>query len=219
MNDHIAGAGQLVTETLDFDGGRGVTVYVPPEPATAAVFMGDGQTTAQWARGLGPRHARTTLIVGVHRCADETHRLHEYSPGFDPARFAAHERFFVEDVAAWTRARFALAFPPRRTVLFGASAGAELALALGHRHPRTYGAVLCASPGAGYQPPGALSSTSPRTYLVAGTEEPFFLANATRWADALRGAGVEVVLSTRTGSHGGEFWQREFPEMIAWALE
>ena len=37
-----------------------------------------------------------TMIVGVHRLADETLRLHEYSPGFDPERFAAHERFFVD---------------------------------------------------------------------------------------------------------------------------
>ena len=40
-------------------------------------------------------------IVGAHRVADETLRLHEYSPNFDPERFAAHERFFVEDVGAW----------------------------------------------------------------------------------------------------------------------
>ena len=31
-------AGQLVTETLDYDGGRQVTVYVPPDPPEAVVF-------------------------------------------------------------------------------------------------------------------------------------------------------------------------------------
>ena len=36
--------------------------------------------------------------------ADETFRLHEYSPGFDPERFAAHETFFVRDVRrGWER--------------------------------------------------------------------------------------------------------------------
>ena len=43
----------------------------------------------------------------------------------------------------------------------------------------------------------------PRTYLVAGTQEPFFLENATRWAAALRDAGADVVMKERTGSHGG----------------
>ena len=37
-------AGELVTETLpEYDGGRQVTVYVPPQPAEAVVFTGDGQ--------------------------------------------------------------------------------------------------------------------------------------------------------------------------------
>jgi hypothetical protein len=36
-------AGELVTETLDYDGGRQVTVYVPPDPPEAVVFAGDGQ--------------------------------------------------------------------------------------------------------------------------------------------------------------------------------
>ena len=39
--------------------------------------------------------------------------------------------------------------------------------------------VLCASPGGGYRPPAVLPAT-PRTYLVAGLEEPFFRRNAAR---------------------------------------
>jgi len=62
------------------------------------------------------------MIVGVHRPADETMRLHEYSPGFDPERFAAHERFFVEDVSRWVRKRFGVALPANRTAVFGVSA-------------------------------------------------------------------------------------------------
>jgi len=79
-----------------------------------------------------------------------------------------------------------VALPPERTAVFGASAGGELALAIGLRHPGVYGAVFCASPGGGYRPPGVMPSPLPRTYLVAGTQEPFFLENARRWADALR---------------------------------
>jgi hypothetical protein len=58
----------------------------------------------------------------------------------------------------------------------------------------------------------------PRAYLVAGTLEPFFLENATRWAAALRGAGADVVMSERVGSHGDAFWQEELPLMAAWAF-
>ena len=76
-----------------------------------------------------------------------------------------------------------VALPAERTAVFGVSAGGELALAMGLRHPDVYGAVFCASPGAGYRPPDDMPRSLPRTYLVAGTQEPFFLENATRWAD------------------------------------
>ena len=117
-----------------------------------------------------------------------------------------------------TRRGFGVALLAERTAVFGASAGGELALALGLRHPDAYGAVLCGSPGGGYKPPGAMPGRVPRTYLVAGTLEPFFLGNATRWAAALRDAGADVVMSERVASHGDALWRAEFPLMVAWAF-
>jgi enterochelin esterase-like enzyme len=217
--------GRLITETLGYDGGRQVTAYVPPTPPEAIVFAGDGQLVAPWGSALEAADLSPTMIVGAHRLDDETLRLHEYSPGessatvaFDPARFAAHERFFVEDVRRWSRSRFDVALPADRTAVFGVSAGGELALAMGLRHPDIYGAVFCASPGGGYRPPTMMPGPLPRAYLVAGRQEPFFLANATRWADALRDAGADVVMAERDGSHGDPFWREELPLMVAWAF-
>jgi enterochelin esterase-like enzyme len=158
------------------------------------------------------------MVVGVHRTADETLRLHEYSPRFEPDRFAAHETFLVQDVRRWVRTRFGVALPTERTAVFGVSASGELALAMGLRHPQVFGAVFCASPGAGYQPPVVLPRQLPRVYVVAGTQEPFFLDNANRWAAALTNEGADVVMKERIGSHGGEFWRHEFPLMAAWAF-
>ena len=211
-------AGEFVTRSFDYDGGRQVTVYVPPVPPQAIVFAADGQMTSRWARFLEAADVHSTMIVGVHRAADETLRLHEYSPSFDPERFAAHERFFVEDARAWVRSRFGVTQPSERTAVFGVSAGGELALALGLRYPELYGAILAASPGGGYRPPAAMPSRLPRTYLVAGTLEPFFLENATRWAAALRDAGADVVMRKRTAGHDPQMWRREFPLMIRWAF-
>lgn len=212
-------AGELVTETFGYDGGRRVTAYLPPSPPEAVVFAGDGQLISQWGGVLeAAADLPATMIVGVHRSADETQRLHEYSPGFDPPRFAAHEEFFVSDVRRWTRSRLGVALPAERTAVFGVSASGELALAVGLRHPTVYGAIFCASPGAGYQPSGVLPTPLPRTYLVAGTLEPFFHANATRWAVALREAGADVVMTERAGSHGDAFWREELPLMVAWAF-
>lgn len=211
--------GQLVTETLAYDGGRKVTAYVPPAPPRAVVFAGDGQLIAQWGAFLNEAaNLPPTMIVAAHRLADEMERLHEYSPVFDANRFALHERFFVEDVRAWARARFGVALPAARTAVFGVSASGELALAIGLRHPDIYGAILCASPGGGYKPPGDMQRRLPRTYLVAGTEEPFFHANAARWAEALRAAQADVIVTERAGSHGDAFWRDELPLMVAWAF-
>jgi enterochelin esterase-like enzyme len=213
-----AGSGEFVTDKFEYDGGRQVTVYVPPKPPEAIVFAGDGQRIAKWGRLLEDTSVPSTMIVGVHGQTDETLRLHEYSPVFDPVRFAAHETFFVDDVRRWTESRFGLALPKERTAVLGVSAGGELALVLGLRHPQVYGAIFCASPGAGYKPPAVMPSPLPRVYLLAGTQEPFFLENATRWKEALRNAGADVVMNERAGSHGGAFWRGEFPLMLEWAF-
>jgi len=213
-------AGELITETFDYDGGRQATVYVPPDPPEAVVFAGDGQLISQWGGYLEAADVPSTMIVGAHRTDDEDEmvRIHEYSPPFDEKRFAAHERFFVDDVRSWVVSRFGVALPAERTAVCGVSASAELSLAMGLRHPDVYGAVFSASPGGGYRPPEVMPSPLPRTYLVAGTLEPWFAENAARWADALRDAGADVVMTQRVGDHGDPFWQAEFPLMVAWAF-
>jgi enterochelin esterase-like enzyme len=211
-------AGALVTETFDYDGGRQVTVYVPPDPPEAIVFAGDGQMITQWGGLLEAADVPSTMIVGAHRVADETQRLHEYSPGFDPERFAAHERFFVYEVREWAWSRFGVALSAARTAVFGVSAGGELALAIGLRHADLYGVIFSGSPGGGYRPADEMTSPLPRTYLVAGTLEPFFRDNAARWAAALRDAGADVVMSERVAGHDDAMWRKEFPLMVAWAF-
>jgi hypothetical protein len=60
------------------------------------------------------------MIVAVHGLIDDMSRLHEYSPGFEPEQFAAHEKFFVEDVRSkwrlpsWSNGRHAWLTHSRR---------------------------------------------------------------------------------------------------------
>jgi enterochelin esterase-like enzyme len=212
-------AGTFVTETLHgYDGGRQVTVYLPPDPPEAVIFAGDGRGFSKWGRLLESVDGPSTMIVGVHGLTDEMPRLHEYSPVFDAERFAAHEQFFVEVVPRWTRSRFDVAMPTERTAVFGYSAGGELALALGIGHPDVYGSIVSGSPGGGFKPPDKLLRSIPRTFLFAGTQEPFFLDNASNWASALRDAGADAVMSERDVSHGAHNWRTEFPRMVRWAF-
>jgi len=210
--------GELVSETFPFDGGRQVTAYVPTRPVETIVYCGDGQLLPGWGADLEQNDLPSTMIVGVHRLADETLRLHEYSPKFDPARFKAHENFLIDDVRSWVKSKFDVNLPRDRTAIYGVSAGGELALALGVRHSNLFAAVFSASPGAGYKPTDEMAKIIPPTYLVAGTREPFFLENAQRWATALSDNDNEVILVKRDAGHDDTMWRAELPKMVAWAF-
>lgn len=211
--------GELVTETFTFDGGRQATAYVPPDRADAIVYAADGRWhTEALAEALEAADIRSTMLVGVHGPEDDDGRLQEYVAAFGGTRFDAYETFFVDDVRAWVQSDLDVALPKARTAVWGASLGGEFSLAMGLRHPDIYGAIFCASPGGGFQPSGELPSLLPRAYLVGGKQEQWFLDNAMRWADALREAGAEVVITERDGEHGGPFWRHEFPLMVTWAF-
>lgn len=207
---------RIITETFDFDGGRQVSVLVPSARPEALVFAGDGPLIASWRANYVP----PMMIVGVHAtdADDEMARIREYSPAIDPEKFAGHEHFFVEVVGAWVKERFDVSLPPERTAICGVSAGGELSLALGIRHPDRYGNVFCMSPGGGYQPPEQLPDMLPRFYLTAGKREPWFLENAARWKTALELSGADVIMTERDGDHGDPFWAEEFPRMVDWAF-
>src|SRR3954469_22273214 len=57
--------GEFVSETFDYDSGRQVTAYVPPNPPEAVVFTGDGELLSQWGADLEAADVPPTLIVGV----------------------------------------------------------------------------------------------------------------------------------------------------------
>lgn len=211
--------GQIFVEELAFDGGRTVAAYMPPDAADAVVYAADGGWHIErLARALEDAGRRSTAIVGVHGLDDDDARLHEYVESFGGDRFRRFERFVVEEVRVWAESVVGASVPADQTAVWGASLGAEFALAMGLRHPELYNTVLCASPGGGLSPTNyALPLLIERAYFVGGTGEAWFLDNARRWADALRNAGADVVLHERDGEHGGTFWYDEFPLMVSWA--
>ena len=77
-------AGELITERLEFDGGRQVTVYVPPVAAEAIVFAGDGHLVSLCrarfrartsSRALWSRSSETTPPDGRPRFAMRAPKL------------------------------------------------------------------------------------------------------------------------------------------------
>ena len=65
-------AGELYTETLEYDGGRQVTAYVPRDPVEAVVFAADGGWhVSRLSEALEGANAQPTMVVGVHGLADD----------------------------------------------------------------------------------------------------------------------------------------------------
>ena len=213
--------GSIVTQTFAFDGGRGVTTYVPPRAPESVVYAADGGWHVErLAVALEEStDAPATMVIGVHGLDDDDRRLEEYVESFGGERFRLFEEFFVHEVRAWAVREFGIQLPRDRCAVWGASLGGELALAVGLRHRDKFGAILCVSPGGGFTPIGRdLFSDGPDVYLLGGTQEPWFFNNASAWADAFTEAGVNVVLKKRDGEHGGSFWYDEFPQMVSWAF-
>src|ERR1700721_4686327 len=77
-------SGEFMTDTVEFDGGRKVTVYIPLTPPEAIVFAGDGQRIAKWGICLEKTAMRSTMIVGVHSLPDESRPLPAYHRGLNP---------------------------------------------------------------------------------------------------------------------------------------
>lgn len=209
--------GEIISEIFPYEDGRQVNIFLPNHPIEAIIYCGDGQLLPTWGFDLERDNLPSTMIVGIHRHADETHRLDEYSANFDPIKFKLHEDFLINDVRSWVNNTFKIKETSVRIWAYGVSASGELALALGVRHPNIFDAVFSASPGAGYKPKDEKIDTMPPTYLVAGIQEPFFLKNAILWADALQNNGNEVILEKRVAGHDDAMWRVELPKMVAWA--
>ncbi len=216
MDDQPA-AGQLVTETFDYDGGRMVTAYIPPAPPEAVVFAGDGQLISQWSVDLEAADVPSTMIVGAHRLDDEMARLHEYSPGFDADRFAAHETFFVDEVRPWAESRLAWRSPPSAQPC---SASQRVASSRSRSGFGTRISTERLQRVTRWGVPTARHNAEVDSARIPGSWHTG--AVFPRERDPLGGriarCGGDVVMTERVGSHGDSFWRKEFPLMVAWAF-
>ena len=77
-------AGELVTEELEYDGGRQVTAYLPPDSPEAVVFAGDGQLIS---RSRVSKRTVSSPEVRISRRRDAL-QLFAVSP-WNEARFSA----------------------------------------------------------------------------------------------------------------------------------
>ena len=229
--------GQIKQYTLHSDAlgeQRELTVYLPPDstsaPPSAVIYIADGQAVPEFAAVLEPRitdgSLPSILLVGVHAAESSFNhpsqdlRAQEYLPGeeFNPARFAAHARFFVDEVRAWSEKELPAPNDRQQRAVFGFSNSGVFAAAMGIRHPDIYGHTLAFSigvePGEVTTPPKEASEF----FLVAGTLEEGFQSTTGGFAQMLERQGVTYVYRVRVCGHDYNMWQEEFPAAVEWAF-
>jgi enterochelin esterase-like enzyme len=225
--------GQIKQYTLDsraLGEQRELTVYLPPDHTyarpTAVIYAADGESVPKFAAVLEPLmtdgRLPSVLLVGVHsatgRDPAQDLRAQEYLPKQEPARFAAHEQFFVEEVAAWAERELGAPAERQHRAVFGFSNGGVFAAAMGIRHPDRYGHVLAFS--LGYLPgkPTPVMEQSTDFYLVAGTLEEGFHTITAAFAQTLQSLGVPHEFRDRVSHHDFAMWEEEFPAAVSWAF-
>lgn len=223
--------GSLATTTLRsaaLGANRDITLYAPPghdrARPTPTIYLTDGEALEPYARVLEPLITDgilpPALLVGVHSGGAQPPNLRsqEYLAGQNPERFAAHERFFVEEVAAW--AETTLGASPKRSqrVVAGSSNGGAFAAQMAARHPERFVAALCFSVAGGAPPLPAPGQDGPRYSLVAGTLEPALRDTTAAFAGALAQDGFQQVYRERVCGHDPLMWIEEFPEAVRWTF-
>lgn len=159
---------------------RIVSVFLPSEEVRIGrlpvLFCADGQALQVFCERLtqAMEHEEVppTILVGAH--SSDQFRPHEYVLGIDHERFAAHERFFTEEVYGWARDRLGV-LPPRQSCgVFGFSNGAAFALAMGARRREQFGVVIAFSVAGGadrIEESAYVQRPSARYYLSSGTRK------------------------------------------------
>ena len=192
---------------------RELISYLPAvKPANGrydVVYVPDGGLVKQLAPLLDTLIAmhrlRPIALVGVR--ASQQFRANEYVWGFknDSARFAAHEKFFVEHVINWAEKTLSVSNQRVGRMIWGASNGGAFAVAMGLRHPNLFSHVFAASPVFELLPI-AVRSPLPVFHIAAGTFEGTSRDRAIGLAAVLGDQGARSFLDEFTGGHDEVQW-------------
>ncbi|WP_428119837.1 alpha/beta hydrolase [Candidatus Poriferisodalis sp.] len=206
---------------------RKVTVYLPPQHAPSeqlpVLYATDGNMVGPYLRRLDAGIVNGTVprfvMVAAHSApmgGYGNERAMEYLPGFDDDRFDRHQRFFVEELAAWAESSFGVSGDRGQRGVFGASDGGGHAMAVGHMHRDKFGHAVAYSTG---MPPNERmdwnASEAPFVHLCAGTLEGGFHQATEAWAAWLHFAKSPHEWTERVCGHDLIQWIEELPRAVA----
>ena len=227
--------GSLIEHAVESDAlgePRRVAIYRPPGHTKAerlpVVYATDGGMFAPYARRVDAAIEAGTIprvvVVAAHSAGWDPSqggnlRGMEYLLGFDPGRFARHERFFVNELPAWAEEELGVSDERDQRIVFGCSDGGAYALAVGVTHSDRFGHVIAYS--SGMPPQGQerwAEGTAPYIQLCAGIYEHGFFASTQAWDHWLSLLKLPHHWTERVCGHEPIQWVEELPAALGRAL-
>lgn len=225
QNDPLQGEIQHITiHSTALDAERPLTIYMPPghdaSQSWPVVYLADGEFVEALAAEVDflitEGQVPPLLLVGVNSAPYEARatgdlRAAEYLDGWNLERFAAHQEFFTQEVAAWAESTLGASQNREERAVFGLSNGAAFAVSMGMQYPERFGHVMAFSYGweLDLQEPDARFPVD--YYLVAGTLEEHFHTTTLAFYERLQEAGIEAHFTERVANHDPLLWTDEFP--------
>ena len=144
-------------------------------------------------------------------------RAQEYLPDVNPARFRAHETFFVEELRTWAQSQFGASTKREDRVVNGFSNGGQFALQMALRHPEVYAhAVPISTAGKTFTlTRSSLGLVPADFFLVAGTLEPY-IKQSRYFSGELQRAGARMKNTEWVSGHDVQVWIEILPAALEW---
>jgi enterochelin esterase-like enzyme len=206
---------------------RRLTVALPRNPRVnppiPLIFCADGQAVAFLSVAVGAAIDAQQIppvgLIGVHQSS--IYRAEEYLYGIDEQRFCSHERFFTEEVIAWTKSQFGVGADRDLRGVFGFSNGGAFAIHMALHHGDKFAVAIAFS--VPRSPKRATIADFKQSeigscYLAAGKRERGFKRETRAIANALQRSGKKCVYHERDAGHEARFWAAELSMAIAWSF-
>jgi len=224
--------GRLEERTIHSDAlneDRKIFVYLPPNaaPDLPAVFMTDGDSCKDFAAALEPlilaHRVRPCAIVGMAAGKytgdmklgydmTKDFRALEYLPGIDEARYAAHMKFFCDEVGAYVAKNFGISTDRAKHAVTGFSNGGAFAAGAAFARPDFFFASMPLSLGIPPSNPQRVANT-PAIYFAAGSLESFGMRTKDFY-EKVKGLGVRTSFDLYAAGHDQAMWQLAFSRLI-----
>jgi enterochelin esterase-like enzyme len=204
---------------------RKVGVYLPPnfDPGLRypVIYMADGQGAGYLARLIEllilSGKAPPLVLVGLHNGGERRSQDYLINRKDTPDGFAAHERFFLQEVMPRAEKEWGASNRREDRMLLGHSSGAAWAVDTALRNPELFANVYATSFGWGERKD--LARPQPiRFFFAAGELEGPFRRRTGQLADAAKAGGHQVTFKAVVAGHSPMVTQAYVDDALAAAF-